>query len=155
MQRCCRQASQQAVFTAPVSLECRAIFEGFLQEKACFLQAKLLLRLFQNIQQAGLHFRQILLNGTPHSDNVDPKVLMDQLVAHSRHIFPRQLRMLCSETFRKIFSCLTDYFELPDNSILCHVIAHKVRNLHVVNILLNSSDSIKNMAKINRIVFHE
>lgn len=54
----------------------------------------------------------------PHLIQIDPKVVMDEFIAHPGNIPPRQVRILATQGLRKLFDGFANHLELPDNSVL-------------------------------------
>ncbi len=71
--------------------------------------------------------------------------MVNELISHTRHLFPWNFRIFTSERFRNVFCCLANYFNSPYYSIIGFSLFYEIRKGVVFYKLFNSINRIKNI----------
>jgi hypothetical protein len=79
---------------------------------------------------------------------VDSKILVNQAVSHTSHIFPWNLRVCLFKLARYFAGCLTDDFEISYHSIHPHFVAHELIDIRAVQIFKSAPGCDQNVQQI-------
>lgn len=74
-----------------------------------------------------LEYRQVFNGREPHLVKIHTEVVVNEFVAHSGNVIPRNMRVLAAQLARQPFGGLANNFDLPDDSILDEGIGKRTR----------------------------